>query len=493
MTGKDRVPPTLLTDLYQLTMAYGYWKKQMLEHEAIFHLSFRQQPFNGGYAITCGLSDAIDYLQNFEFQPDDLAYLAELRGKDGAPLFETKFLDYLHALRFACDIHAIPEGSVVFPHEPLLRVSGSLLQGQLFETALLNIINFQTLIATKSARICLAAKGSPVIEFGLRRAHGSDGALAASRAAYIGGCFATSNVLAGKVFGIPVRGTHAHSWVMAFPTEYEAFEAYAQAMPGACVFLVDTYDSIEGIQHAVEVGHHLRSIGKDLAGIRLDSGDLNYLSIAARHILDQAGFNATQILASNDLDEHVIASLKEQGALIDLWGVGTKLVTAFDQPALGGVYKLGAIRSGNGPWQKKVKLSEQAVKVSHPGSLQVRRFEDRQEYVADMIFDELNGAPAGRTIVGIADVTVQKKIPASARYHDLLVPIFRRGNLVYERPSIHQLRDLAQSELGRFYGGVKRLLNPHIYPVGLELGLYQIKSRLIQETRKRVSENESLD
>ena len=493
MTDKDRVPPTLLTDLYQLTMAYGYWKKQMLEHEAVFHLSFRQQPFNGGYAITCGLSDAIDYLQNFEFQPDDLAYLAELRGQDGATLFETKFLDYLHALRFACDIEAIPEGNVVFPHEPLLRVSGSLLQGQLFETALLNMINFQTLIATKSARICLAAKKSPVMEFGLRRAHGSDGALAASRAAYIGGCFATSNVLAGKVFGIPVRGTHAHSWVMAFETEYEAFEAYAQAMPGGCVFLVDTYDSIEGIRHAVEVGNHLRSIGKDLGGIRLDSGDLSYLSIAARDILDQAGFNSTQIIASNDLDEHVIASLKEQGALIDLWGVGTKLVTAFDQPALGGVYKLGAIRSPNGPWHRKVKLSEQAVKVSNPGSLQVRRFEHQKQYVADMIFDELNGSPAGRTIVNIADLTVHKKIPDSAKYHDLLVPIFRRGNLVYERPSIHQLRDLAQSELGRFYTGVKRLLNPHIYPVGLELGLYQIKSRLIEETRKRESENGNLD
>ncbi len=292
MTEKDRVPPTLLTDFYQLTMAYGYWKKRMLEHEAIFHLSFRQEPFNGGYAIMCGLSDAIDYLQNFAFQVDDLAYLAGLRGPDGLPFFESEFLDYLQTLRFACDIDAIPEGNVVFPHEPLLRVTGSLLQGQLFETALLNIINFQTLIATKSARICLAAKGSPVMEFGLRRAHGPDGALAASRAAYIGGCVATSNVLAGKVFGIPVRGTHAHSWVMSFQTESEAFEAYAEALPGNCVLLVDTYDSIKGIRHAVEVGRQLRSIGKDLAGIRLDSGDLSYLSIVARGILDQAGFNS---------------------------------------------------------------------------------------------------------------------------------------------------------------------------------------------------------
>src|ERR1700676_1666466 len=237
MTEKDRVPPTLLTDLYQLTMAYGYWKERMLEHEAIFHLSFRQEPFKGGYAIACGLSDAIDYLQNFEFQPDDLAYLAELRGPDGVAFFELEFLDYLQALRFACDIDAIPEGNVVFPHEPLLRVSGSLLQGQLFETALLNIINFQTLIATKSARICLAAQGAPVLEFGLRRAHGPDGGLAASRAAFIGGCAATSNVLAGKVFGIPVRGTHAHSWVMTFDTELEAFAAFARAMPANSIFL----------------------------------------------------------------------------------------------------------------------------------------------------------------------------------------------------------------------------------------------------------------
>ena len=493
MTPKDRVPPTLLTDLYQLTMAYGYWKERMLEHEAIFHLSFRQEPFKGGYAIACGLSDAIDYLQNFEFQPDDLAYLAELRGPDDVAFFELEFLDYLQALRFACDIDAIPEGNVVFPHEPLLRVSGSLLQGQLFETALLNILNFQTLIATKSARICLAAKGSPVMEFGLRRAQGSDGALAASRAAYIGGCVATSNVLAGKVFGIPVRGTHAHSWVMSFQTEYEAFEAYAEAMPGNCVFLVDTYDSIAGIRHAVQVGRRLRSIGKDLAGVRLDSGDLSYLSIVARGILDQAGFGETQIVASNDLDEHVIASLNEQGAMIDLWGVGTKLVTAFDQPALGGVYKLGAIRIGNGPWQKKLKLSEQAVKVSNPGSLQVRRFEDQKEYLADMIYDDLDGVSAERDMVDIADISIRKKIPASAHYRDLLVPIFRRGNLVYERPSIHQLRSLAQNELGHFYSGVKRLLNPHIYPVGLELGLYETKIRLMQETRQRESDNGHLD
>jgi nicotinate phosphoribosyltransferase len=493
MTSKDRLIPALLTDLYQLTMAYGYWKNQMLNCKAVFHLSFRRQPFEGGYGIACGLSDALDYLEKFSFHPDDLAYLAGLRGNDDKAIFETKFLDYLETLRFDCDIDAIPEGNVVFPHEPLVRVTGPLLQSQLFETALLNIINFQTLIATKSARVCIAAKGNPVMEFGLRRAHGPDGALAASRAAYIGGCVSTSNVLAGKVFGIPVSGTHAHSWVMSFQNEYEAFEAYANAMPGNCVFLVDTYDSIGGIHHAIDVGRRLRSIGKDLTGIRLDSGDLNYLSIVARSILDEAGFQATKIIASNDLDEHVIASLKEQGALIDIWGVGTKLVTAFDQPTLGGVYKLGAIRIGDGPWQKKVKLSEQTAKVSNPGSLQVRRFGDHKEYLADMIYDELDGEPEEQTIVDIADVTIKKRISESARHHDLLAPIFRHGELVYERPSIAHIRTLAQTELGRFYAGVKRLLNPHIYPVGLETRLYANKSRLIQEAREGRPKTEQLD
>jgi nicotinate phosphoribosyltransferase len=483
MTQKDRVSPALLTDLYQLTMAYGYWKNEMLEHQAVFHAFFRLPPFNGGYTIACGLSDAIDYLQHFKFQPDDLAYLAKLTGSDGNPLFENKFLDYLDALKFACDVDAVVEGSVVFPHEPLLRISGPLLQGQLLETALLNILNFQTLIATKAARICLAAKGERVIEFGLRRAHGSDGALAASRAAYVGGCIGTSNVLAGKVFGIPVLGTHAHSWVMAFPTELAAFRAYAEALPGNCILLVDTYESIEGVRHALEVGRWLRTLGKELSGIRLDSGDLTYLSIQARKILDEAGFKSTKILASNDLDEHIISSLNEQGALIDGWGVGTKLVTAFDQPALGGVYKLGAIRPKDGRWQGRVKLSEQAAKVSNPGSLQVRRFERENEYIGDMIYDELGGPPKSRILVDIADVTIRKKIPESASHHDLLVRIFRGGDLVYDRPTIHEIRGHAQTELGRFYSGVKRLLNPHIYPVGLELGLHEAKARLIQEAR----------
>lgn len=325
----------LLTDLYQLTMAYGYWKTGTHEREAVFHLFFRKPPFASGYSLVAGLADVIDWLRAFHFDEDELAYLQTLEGNDGSPLFEEGFIDYLRELKFTCEVDAVPEGTVVFPHEPLLRVQGPILQGQLVETALLNLINYQTLIATKAARICEAAQDEPVLEFGLRRAQGVDGALAASRAAYIGGCAATSNVLAGKLFGIPVKGTHAHSWVMSFDSEPEAFQAYADAMPNNCVFLVDTYDTLDGVRAAIEVGKRLRETGHEMVGVRLDSGDLAYLSIEARKLLDAAGFPDAVIVASNDLDETIIASLKQQGAKIGLWGVGTKLVTAFDQPALG--------------------------------------------------------------------------------------------------------------------------------------------------------------
>jgi nicotinate phosphoribosyltransferase len=490
MTQQDRVSPALLTDLYQLTMAHGYWRKGMLDQEAVFNVFFRQQPFNGGYTIACGLSDVIDYLRNFRFEPDDLTYLSGLLGNDEEPLFDPLFLVDLGKLEFKCDVDAVPEGTVVFPHEPMLRITGPLLQCQLFETALLNILNFQTLIATKSARICLAAKGAPVLEFGLRRAHGADGALAASRAAYIGGCAATSNVLAGKVFGIPVRGTHAHSWVMSFANELEAFRAFAETMPGNTVLLVDTYDSISGVHHAVEVGKSLRAKGKELTAIRLDSGDLAFLSIQARGILDAAGFQSTKILASNDLDEHIIGSLHEQGAVIDQWGVGTKLVTAFDQPALGGVYKLGAIKSKDSKWQLKIKLSDQTAKVSNPGALQIRRFEYRGEYLADMIYNEISENAPSRAIIDVADVTIRRELPRVATYHDLLIPIFRSGTLVYERPAIHEIRKSVGKELDRFYAGVKRLLNPHIYSVGLEEGLHRRKVELVQEAREQATKIE---
>lgn len=473
----------LLTDLYQLTMAYGYWKTGRDQTDAVFHLFFRRNPFQGGFAIAAGLADAIEYLRDLRFAPEDLAYLGSLTGSDGRPLFESAFLESLSNLRLSCDVDAVPEGTVVFPHEPLLRVRGPILQGQLFETALLNLLNFQTLIATKAARVCLATRGEPVLEFGLRRAQGVDGALTASRAAFIGGCAATSNVLAGKVHGIPVRGTHAHSWVMSFDTERESFQAYAEAMPHNCVFLVDTYDTLQGVREAIEVGQWLRSEGHTLAGVRLDSGDLAWLSVEARKLLDAAGFTEAAIVASNDLDEHLIESLKHQGATISVWGVGTKLVTAYDQPALGGVYKLSAIRRSDGAWEPKIKLSEQAVKVSTPGILQVRRFRSDTEYLADGIYDLEQGAPPDFTVVDPLDPTRRKQFPVGSVAEDLLVPVFRRGDLVYQPPALGAIRERAGRQLACFHGGIKRLVNPHQYPVGLELGLHERKADLILRAR----------
>lgn len=473
----------LLTDLYQLTMAYGYWQTRTHDKEAVFHLYFRKAPFQSGYAIAAGLADAIAWLRDLRFAPEDLAYLATLTGNDGAPLFAPGFLKYLENFAFTCDVDAVPEGTAVFGNEPLLRIKGPILQAQIVETALLNFINFQTLIATKAARICLATAGEPVLEFGLRRAQGVDGALAATRAAYIGGCGATSNVLAGQLFGIPVRGTHAHSWVMSFDDEPTAFRAYAEAMPNNCVFLVDTYDTIEGVKRAIEAGQWLRTKGHEMAGIRLDSGDLAYLSIEARRLLDEAGFPAAAIIASNDLDEHIISSLKQQGARIGVWGVGTKLVTAFDQPALGGVYKLAAVRDARGPWQYKVKLSEQTIKVTTPGVLQVARFMHRGEFVGDMIYNEY-APPAGtRVIVDPNNPTRRKAIPAEATREDLLVPIFRGGSVVYDEPKLAAIRDRAQAQLRCLHTGIKRLLNPHEYPVGLEPALYDLRTELIFKNR----------
>ena len=295
---------SLLTDLYQLTMACGYWKAGIAGREAVFDLTFRAHPFGGGFSVACGAARAIEYLQALRFDESDCAYLEGLQGNDEKRLFDNDFLDRLRAFDLACEVDGIPEGTVVFPHEPLVRVRGPLWQAQLLESALLNILNFETLIATKAARMALAAEGEPVLEFGLRRAQGVDGGLAASRAAYVGGCDSTSNVLAGKIFGIPVKGTHAHSWVMAFPDESSAFRAYAEAMPGNCVLLVDTYDTLEGVREAVRIGQELREQGHELAGVRLDSGDLAYLCIEARRILDEGGFSRAAILASNDLDEH---------------------------------------------------------------------------------------------------------------------------------------------------------------------------------------------
>ncbi len=474
----------LLTDLYELTMAYGYWKAGRGDQQAVFHLYFRNQPFNGGFTVACGLADAIEFLSHFRFMEEDLGYLRELRGENRKPLFDEAFLAYLAGLKFTCDVDAIPEGTVVFPQEPLVRITGSILEAQLVETALLNFINFQSLIATKAARICLAAQGDPVIEFGLRRAQGVDGGFTATRAAYVGGCAGTSNVLAGKAFGIPVKGTHAHSWVMAFENEVKAFEAYADALPNNCILLVDTYDSLQGVRHAVEVGKRLREKGGKLGGIRLDSGDLAYLSIAARKILDDAGFQDSVIVGSNDLDEYLITSLKQQNAAINVWGVGTKLVTAYDQPALGGVYKLSALRGANGTWEPKLKISDQAAKVTNPGVLQVRRFRRDGEFIGDAIYDVTKPLPRGVTIVDPTDPTRRKHLTQDTQAEDLLVPILRQEKLVYRQPTLKETKERARCQLSSLHPGIKRFVNPHRYPAGLELNLHELKTELILKARE---------
>ncbi len=478
---------SLLTDLYQITMAYAYWKSNIANREAVFHLFFRKRPFDGGYAIAAGLELVIDYLNNFKFQESDIAYLNTLKGHDYEPLFDQEFLDYMRNLRFSCSVHAIPEGTVVFPNEPIVKVQGPLLQAQLIESALLNIINFQTLIATKSARVCLAAR-APVMEFGLRRAQGIDGALAASRAAFIGGCSATSNVLAGKILGIPVSGTHAHSWVMSFEREIDAFRKYAEVMSNNCILLVDTYDTRQGIANAIEVGKILRENGKKLIGIRIDSGDLAYFSQLAREMLDNAGFQDTKIVASNDLDEHILESLHDQNAKLDLLGVGTKLVTAYDQPALGGVYKLSAIKNEAGEWESKLKLSEQSVKINIPGIQQVRRFYENGLMVADMIYDTLLGVREPPLLFDPNDQTKRKKIcEKDCRWEDLLVPVYKNGQMVYNSPSLSEIRQFAEDNLKQLHPGIKRLINPHVYVVGLESRLNDKRLRLILEQRKLIT------
>jgi len=478
-----KTPLGLLTDLYQLTMAYGYWKLGRAEQEAVFHLFFRKPPFGGGYAIAAGLAHAVELMRQFRFERDDLDYLATLTGNDGQPLFEQGFLEYLAGIEFGCDVDAVPEGTVVFPHQPLIRIRGPILQAQILETALLNIVNFQTLIATKAARVCEAASSDPVMEFGLRRAQGIDGALAASRAAYLGGCAATSNVLAGKLFGIPIKGTHAHSWVMSFDAELEAFESYAEAMPNNCVFLVDTYDTLAGVRNAIEAGRRLRERGYEMIGIRLDSGDLACLSIEARKLLDEAGFPGVVIVASNDLDEHIIKDLKQQGAMIAVWGVGTKLATAYDQPALGGVYKLGAIRHGDGTWKPRVKLSDQAIKTSIPGTLQVRRFENEDGLIGDLIYDEVSTPEPGRQLIDPGDPNRIKQVDPDAGGRDLLIPITRGGVMQDYDDSLEAARDRAQHGLGQLHPGVRRFLNAHAYPVGLEPSLHELRGQMIRDAK----------
>ena len=473
----------LLTDLYQLTMVYGYWKSGLADRQAVFHLNFRKWPFQGGYAIAAGLETAIAFIDAFHFSPSDLDYLASLPDSHGKPLFEKGFLKFLSEFKFCCDLDAMPEGSLVFPYEPLVRVKGPIWQAQLLESPLLNIVNFQTLIATKASRICLAAKPDPVIEFGLRRAQGIDGAISAARAAFIGGCEGTSDLIAGKLFGIPVRGTHAHSWVMAFNDEKTSFKTFAKVMPKGCVLLIDTYDSIEGVKRAIEVARELKPKGFELSGVRIDSGDLAALSIEIRKILDKGGFTKTEIMASNELDEYLIRDLKQQGAKITIWGVGTHLVTGKDQPALDGVYKLSAIQDGKGKWQYRLKLSEQTAKVTNPGILQVRRQFDGEYYLADAIYDELLGLPDPCTSVHIAGPNETATF-SHAESKDVLVPIFRGGKLVYQSPSIQAIQAKTFEELSRLPATVLRFTNPQLFHVGLEKKLYEKKLEMIRKYKK---------
>jgi nicotinate phosphoribosyltransferase len=487
----DPAGSALLTDLYQLTMAYGYWHAGRAEREAAFHLYFRTAPFAGGYAVACGLDAAADWLAGFRFSADDCAYLAELRGADDGPLFPAPFLDYLADLRLALDVDMVAEGEVAFPNVPLVRVRGPVLHAQLAETALLTHVGFPTLVATKAARVCGAARsglpgGADVLEFGLRRAQGPDGGLTASRAAYVGGCAATSNVLAGRRWGIPVRGTHAHSWVMSFESEPEAFAAYAAALPNNCVFLVDTYDTLDGVRHAVAAGEALRAAGHRLLGVRLDSGDLAYLSREARRLLDEAGFADAQVLASNDLDEHLVESLGQQGAAVAVWGVGTRLVTADGAGALGCVYKLTAMRGADGAWVPRVKVSEQAAKTTTPGVLQARRYRDAAGRPAgDMLVDELvpPTTPGPATMVDPLDPTRRKRFAGDAAYGELLAPVFRGGARVRPAAPLDEARARARAGVAALHEGVRRLANPHRYPVGLERGLYERRTALVLAAR----------
>ena len=473
---------SLLTDLYQLTMAYGYWKLGRSEQASIFHLFFRKPPFAGQYAIAAGLESVLQFLDRFRLDPSDVEYLASLCGNDGKPLFETGFLDYLLGMKMSVDVDAIPEGTAVFGHEPLLRIKGPLAQCQILETPLLNLINFQTLIATKASRIAKIAGDEPVLEFGLRRAQGIDGALSASRAAFIGGCSATSNVLAGKQFGIPVKGTHAHSWVMSFDDEIESFERYADVMPNNCIFLVDTYDTIEGVRNAIRVGKRLRERGQEMVGIRLDSGDLAQLSIQAREILDEQGFPDAAIVASNDLDEHAMLRLRSENAKISVWGIGTKLATAFDQPALGGVYKLGALRDDDGSWVHKVKLSEQSIKTSIPGKLQIRRYFDADGAIGDVIFDELSNEYPTDAIDFVSGGPA-KFLGKSDNFLDLLQPVMVSGDRKVSPESLEVIQQRTRANLLQV-GEVSSIeATAPRFPVALEHTLYERRQRMIERNR----------
>lgn len=482
----DRQNLTLLTDLYELTMMQGYFKHKDRNETVIFDAFYRTNPCNGGYAIMAGLEQLIKLIKELHFSEEDITYLRSLS------IFDEDFLSYLKDFRFSGDIYAIPEGTVIFPREPLIKVIAPIMEAQLIETAVLNIINHQSLIATKAARVCYAAKGDGIMEFGLRRAQGPDAGIYGARAAVIGGCVGTSNVLCGQLFDVPVRGTHAHSWIMSFPDEYTAFKTYAEMYPHACILLVDTYDTVKsGIPNAIRVFSELIDAGIKLTsyGIRLDSGDLAYLSKKARTMLDAAGHTDAIISASNDLDEYLIESLKAQGAMITSWGVGTNLITAKDNPAFGGVYKLAAIMNEEGEFIPKIKLSENTEKVTNPGNKTTYRIYDKEtdKIKADLIclvgeqFDEKEplllfdpGEPWKKT-----------RLPGgSYRIRELMIPLFRNGKCCYTSPKVMDIRAYCQKELATLWDETKRFVNPHMVYVDLSKELYETKIRLLDEMNR---------
>ena len=475
----------LLTDLYQLTMAQGYWECGKADTQACFHMFFRDYPFNGGYAVACGMAQLADLVDGFAFSEDDLEYLASIPAPGGGMLFKPEFIDYLRDFKLSVDIEAVAEGEIVFPYEPLVRVTGPIMECQLLETALLNCVNFETLIATKAARVCMAAE-APVAEFGLRRAQGAAGGVWASRAAVVGGCASTSNVLAGKLFDLPVSGTHAHSWVMSFPDELSAFRAYAKAFPTNCVLLVDTYDVAQGIKNAITVGLEMRERGEKLTGIRIDSGDLSWLAKMARTMLDEAGLTDCGIVLSNDLDEYTIRSIRDEGAQVMSWGVGTKLATAYDQPSLGGVYKLSATReNGESAWIDHVKISESSAKLTTPGVLNVRRyyFEDGR-IAGDMVFDTNAVVNEGEVIVDPMD-GLRRKDLSGKTWRELLIPLARAGKTVLsdEFRSAKAAQARTKQGLATLDESQKRTLNPHTYPVGLDKDLFDRRRDLVAQLR----------
>ena len=480
MKGRDFA---LLTDLYELTMMQGYYETGAYNRKVVFDLFYRKNPSGNGFAITAGLQQAIEYLDGLHFTEEDIAYLESLN------LFSEDFIDYLRSFRFTGEVYAVPEGTIVFPHEPLMRIKAPIIEAQLIETALLNIINHQSLIATKASRVVHAAQGDPVLESGLRRAQGPDAGTVGARAAVIGGCVATSNVLTGKLYDVPVKGTHAHSWVMSFPDELTAFRTYANLFPDACILLVDTYNTLKsGVPHAIQVFDEMKAAGtlpEKGYGIRLDSGDLAYLSKRARQMLDEAGYPNAVISASSDLDENLITSLKLQGATITLWGVGTKLITSDDCPAFGGVYKLAAEETENGDFEPKIKLSNNVEKVTNPGIKKIIRIYDKKtgKIKADLLALEEEEFTEDSDLY-IYDTNAKWKsmqLPAgSFTLRELLVPIFVDGKLVYECPKAMDIQAYCNREKDTLWEEQKRLKNPDIVPVDLSDKLSAMKLKLIE-------------